>query len=131
MVSMKEVIRQLNTSWYDAMIAKFPRLENHVAVIENSEKNLALPAMRIFPVSNPSMSNAMDLNGTENAVLFTAQVEFYEGSTTWSTLYDYDEVSHAFFESEGYERVFGPEIITTSNVVHSVCRYRKLITATT
>ena len=129
MADMKNVVQQLNTSWYTAIVKKFPKLKSNVSVMEDNEKTLKLPAARIFPMGNPSLESAMDLEGTENAVTFTVQVEFYEGASTWSALYDYDKVSHSFFEEEGYERTFGLEFERKSNVVRSICRYRKTITA--
>lgn len=129
MVDMKNVVQQLNTSWYTAIVKKFPKLKSNVSVMEDNEKTLKLPAARIFQMGNPSLESAMDLEGTENAVTFTVQVEFYEGASTWSTLYDYDKTSHEFFEHEGYERIFGLEFERKSNVVRSICRYRKTITA--
>lgn len=129
MVDMKNVVQQLNTSWYEAIVKEFPKLKSNISVMEDNEKTLKLPAARIFPMSHPSLESAMDLEGTENAVTFTVQVEFYEGTSTWPTLYDYDKASHAFFEREGYERTFGLEFEKKSNVVRSISRYRKTITA--
>lgn len=96
--------------------------------MENSSVVSVMPYASLYFLGVPG--NSYDLEGDEGTVMPTLQVDIYtNGQRALTKAYEIDEISHSTLIGMGYRRIYGCELIqsTDPSIKRLVSRYSRVI----
>ena len=124
-MTILEIINTVYARWGEA-ISQTAVKDNYS--MENSTVVNSLPYATLYFQGLPTADS--DLEGSENAVTPTAQVDIYtEGQRALTQAYEIDAVSHGVLSGiYGMRRSYGPELIqsTDPSIKRLTSRYTRL-----
>lgn len=124
MLTVKSIVENTYSKWVEAVSAEVG--DNYS--MENSSVINSLPYASLYFLGLPG--NSYDLEGDEGTVMPTLQVDIYtNGQRALTKAYEIDEISHAVLAGMGYRRIYGCELIqsTDPSIKRLVSRYSRVI----
>ena len=124
MLTVKTIVENTFSKWGEAISAEVG--DNYS--MENSSVINSLPYASLYFLGLPG--NSYDLEGDEGTVIPTLQVDIYtNGQRALTKAYEIDEISHAVLAGMGYRRIYGCELIqsTDPSIKRLTSRYSRLI----
>lgn len=123
MLTVKTIIENTFSKWSEAVSAQVG--DNYS--MENSSVINHLPYTSLYFLGVPG--NSYDLEGDEGTVMPTLQVDIYtNGQKALTKAYEIDEISHSTLVGMGYRRIYGCELIqsTDPSIKRLVSRYARV-----
>lgn len=120
MLTVKTIVENTFSKWGEAISAEVG--DNYS--MENSSVINSLPYASLYFLGLPG--NSYDLEGDEGTVMPTLQVDIYtNGQRALTKAYEIDEISHSTLIGMGYRRIYGCELIqsTDPSIKRLVSRY--------
>lgn len=124
MLTVKTIVENTFSKWGEAISAEVG--DNYS--MENSSVINSLPYASLYFLGLPG--NSYDLEGDEGTVIPTLQVDIYtNGQRALTKAYEIDEISHAVLAGMGYRRIYGCELIqsTDPSIKRLVSRYSRVV----
>lgn len=124
MLTIKTIIENTYAKWGEEISEKVG--DNYS--MENSSVVSAMPYASLYFLGVPG--NSYDLEGNEGTVMPTLQVDIYtNGQRALTKAYEIDEISHSTLIGMGYRRIYGCELIqsTDPSIKRLVSRYSRVI----
>ena len=123
MLTIKTIIENTYSKWGEAVSAEVG--DNYS--MENSSVINSLPYASLYFLGLPG--NSYDLEGDEGTVIPTLQVDIYtNGQRALTKAYEIDEISHSTLIGMGYRRIYGCELIqsTDPSIKRLISRYARV-----
>ena len=120
MLTIKTIIENTYAKWGEEISKK---IGNNYSM-ENSSVVSDFPYASLYFLGLPG--NSYDLEGDEGTVIPTLQVDIYtNGQRALTKAYEIDEISHSTLIGMGYRRIYGCELIqsTDPSIKRLVSRY--------
>lgn len=124
MLTIKTIIENTYAKWGEEISEKVG--DNYS--MENSSVVSVMPYASLYFLGVPG--NSYDLEGDEGTVMPTLQVDIYtNGQRALTKAYEIDEISHSTLIGMGYRRIYGCELIqsTDPSIKRLVSRYSRVI----
>ena len=124
MLTIKTIIENTYAKWGEEIREK---VGNNYSM-ENSSVVSDFPYASLYFLGLPG--NSYDLEGDEGTVIPTLQVDIYtNGQRALTKAYEIDEISHSTLIGMGYRRIYGCELIqsTDPSIKRLVSRYSRVI----
>lgn len=124
MLTIKTIIENTYAKWGEEISEKVG--DNYS--MENSSVVSVMPYASLYFLGVPG--NSYDLEGGEGTVMPTLQVDIYtNGQRALTKAYEIDEISHSTLIGMGYRRIYGCELIqsTDPSIKRLVSRYSRVI----
>ena len=124
MLTIKTIIENTYAKWGEEISKK---VGNNYSM-ENSSVVSDFPYASLYFLGLPG--NSYDLEGDEGTVIPTLQVDIYtNGQRALTKAYEIDEISHSTLIGMGYRRIYGCELIqsTDPSIKRLVSRYSRVI----
>ena len=124
MLTIKTIIENTYAKWGEEISKK---IGNNYSM-ENSSVVSDFPYASLYFLGLPG--NSYDLEGDEGTVIPTLQVDIYtNGQRALTKAYEIDEISHSTLIGMGYRRIYGCELIqsTDPSIKRLVSRYSRVI----
>ena len=124
MLTIKTIIETTYAKWGEEISKKIG--DNYS--MENSSVVSVMPYASLYFLGVPG--NSYDLEGDEGTVMPTLQVDIYtNGQRALAKAYEIDEISHSTLIGMGYRRIYGCELIqsTDPSIKRLVSRYSRVI----
>lgn len=123
MLTVKSIVENTYSKWSEAISEKVG--DNYS--MENSSVVSVMPYASLYFLGVPG--NSYDLEGDEGTVMPTLQVDIYtNGQKALTKAYEIDEISHSTLVGMGYRRIYGCELIqsTDPSIKRLVSRYARV-----
>ena len=124
MLTVKSIVENTYAKWGEEISKK---IGNNYSM-ENSSVVSVMPYASLYFLGVPG--DSYDLEGDEGTVMPTLQVDIYtNGQRALTKAYEIDEISHAVLAGMGYRRIYGCELIqsTDPSIKRLVSRYSRVI----
>ena len=124
MLTIKTIIENTYAKWGEEISKK---VGNNYSM-ENSSVVSDFPYASLYFLGLPG--NSYDLEGDEGTVIPTLQVDIYtNGQRALTKAYEIDEISHSTLIGMGYRRIYGCELIqsTDPSIKRLVSRYSRVV----
>lgn len=124
MLTVKSIVENTYAKWGEEISKK---IGNNYSM-ENSSVVSDFPYASLYFLGLPG--NSYDLEGDEGTVIPTLQVDIYtNGQRALTKAYEIDEISHSTLIGMGYRRIYGCELIqsTDPSIKRLVSRYQRII----
>ena len=123
MLTIKTIIENTYAKWGEEISKK---IGNNYSM-ENSSVVSVMPYASLYFLGVPG--DSYDLEGDEGTVMPTLQVDIYtNGQRALTKAYEIDEISHSTLIGMGYRRIYGCELIqsTDPSIKRLVSRYARV-----
>lgn len=124
MLTVKSIVENTYAKWGEEIRKK---IGNNYSM-ENSSVVSDFPYASLYFLGLPG--NSYDLEGDEGTVIPTLQVDIYtNGQRALTKAYEIDEISHSTLIGMGYRRIYGCELIqsTDPSIKRLISRYQRII----
>lgn len=124
MLTVKSIVENTYAKWGEEISKK---IGNNYSM-ENSSVVSDFPYASLYFLGLPG--NSYDLEGDEGTVIPTLQVDIYtNGQRALTKAYEIDEISHSTLIGMGYRRIYGCELIqsTDPSIKRLISRYQRII----
>lgn len=124
MLTVKSIVENTYAKWGEEISKK---IDNNYSM-ENSSVVSDFPYASLYFLGLPG--NSYDLEGDEGTVIPTLQVDIYtNGQRALTKAYEIDEISHSTLIGMGYRRIYGCELIqsTDPSIKRLISRYQRII----
>ena len=124
MLTVKSIVENTYAKWGEEISKK---IGNNYSM-ENSSVVSDFPYASLYFLGLPG--NSYDLEGDEGTVMPTLQVDIYtNGQRALTKAYEIDEISHSTLIGMGYRRIYGCELIqsTDPSIKRLVSRYSRVV----